>query len=395
MVNSSITLPLPIFISFVFSLSIFFYLFTFKEKNAPLKIYNHLFLTFVFSGFFLIFSDNILPTNFLLSSSFIIFLVFLIFTYRKYGDNQDLLYFILIIFYTLNITFYYLLIKHNSIFINFSSGNITYYLITLVLVFLLVIHKKTKTENNIIFFSYVLLLTFYLINIFYSALLNPWINVVLLISFFSLHLINSYQQAYSPLIRRIKKLKIQTNRQTAELPEHIRQQFQIMEHNKAKLMDMAYTDKMTGVFNKDKITSLIKDMIRDSRVNVFSIMMFDIDDFKKINDNLGHLVGDESLIDMAKLGMESIRKNDYIGRYGGDEFLIILSGLDPYETKVIAERFRTKIASRSKPNFTVSIGVASYPEDGKTFKELIEAADKALYLSKKRGKNRVSHLKLY
>ena len=384
MVNSSITLPLPIFISFVFSLSIFFYLFTFKEKKAPLKIYNHLFLTFVFSGFFLIFSDNILPTNFLLSSSFIIFLVFLIFTYRKYGDNQDLLYFILIIFYTLNITFYYLLIKHNSIFINFSSGNITYYLITLVLVFLLVIHKKTKTENNIIFFSYVLLLTFYLINIFYSALLNPWINVVLLISFFSLHLINSYQQAYSPLIRRIKKLKIQTNRQTAELPEHIRQQFQIMEHNKAKLMDMAYTDKMTGVFNKDKITSLIKDMIRDSRVNVFSIMMFDIDDFKKINDNLGHLVGDESL-----------RKNDYIGRYGGDEFLIILSGLDPYETKVIAERFRTKIASRSKPNFTVSIGVASYPEDGKTFKELIEAADKALYLSKKRGKNRVSHLKLY
>lgn len=395
MVNSSITLPLPIFISFVFSLSIFFYLFTFKEKKAPLKIYNHLFLTFVFSGFFLIFSDNILPTNFLLSSSFIIFLVFLIFTYRKYGDNQDLLYFILIIFYTLNITFYYLLIKHNSIFINFSSGNITYYLITLVLVFLLVIHKKTKTENNIIFFSYVLLLTFYLINIFYSALLNPWINVVLLISFFSLHLINSYQQAYSPLIRRIKKLKIQTNRQTAELPEHIRQQFQIMEHNKAKLMDMAYTDKMTGVFNKDKITSLIKDMIRDSRVNVFSIMMFDIDDFKKINDNLGHLVGDESLIDMAILGMESIRKNDYIGRYGGDEFLIILSGLDPYETKVIAERFRTKIASRSKPNFTVSIGVASYPEDGKTFKELIEAADKALYLSKKRGKNRVSHLKLY
>ena len=393
--NFNITLPLPIFISFIFSLLIFYYLFTFKEKKPILKIYTHLFLTFIFLGLFLMFFDNVLPSNFLLSSSFIIFLAFLPFTYRKYGDNQDFLHFILIVFYTLNITFFYFLIKHNSIFISFSAGNIINYLIIIVLISLSIIHKKKKSENNIVFYSYILLLIYYLVSIFSFNSLKPWINVISIMSFFTLHLINSYQQAYPPLLRRIEKLKVQTNRQTAELPEHIRQQFQIMENNKAKLMDMAYTDKMTGVFNKEKITSLIKDMIRDPRINVFSIMMFDIDDFKKINDNLGHLVGDESLIDMAKLGIESIRKNDYIGRYGGDEFLIILSGLDPYETKIIAERFRLKIANTKDPNFTISIGVSSYPEDGKTFKELLEAADKALYLSKERGKNRVSHLKLY
>ena len=62
---------------------------------------------------------------------------------------------------------------------------------------------------------------------------------------------------------------------------------------------------------------------------------------------------------------------------------------------MIAERFRSKVAQQTKPKFTISIGVSSYPEDGKSFKELIQAADKALYLSKERGKNRVSHAKLY
>ncbi len=73
----------------------------------------------------------------------------------------------------------------------------------------------------------------------------------------------------------------------------------------------------------------------------------------------------------------------------------MLPNLDAFEAKMIAERFRIKISQQTKPKFTISIGVASYPEDGKTFKELIETADKGLYLSKERGKNRVSHSKLY
>ncbi len=92
------------------------------------------------------------------------------------------------------------------------------------------------------------------------------------------------------------------------MPEHIRQKFQIMEHNKAKLMDMAYTDKMTGVANKEKLVSIIRDLINDNRIEIFSILMFDIDNFKIINDNTGHLVGDESLVTMARLDEDSIRK---------------------------------------------------------------------------------------
>jgi diguanylate cyclase (GGDEF)-like protein len=193
----------------------------------------------------------------------------------------------------------------------------------------------------------------------------------------------------------MEKLENQAKKQTAELPEHIRQKFQIMENTKAKLLDMAYTDKMTGVVNKDKLTSIIRDLINDTKVEKFSILIFDIDNFKFINDNMGHLIGDESLISLARLGEDSIRKNDYIGRYGGDEFVIVLPALDAYGAKMIAERFRSKVAQQTKPKFTISIGVSSYPEDGKSFKELIQAADKALYLSKERGKNRVSHAKLY
>lgn len=395
MENPYVSLPITIFISFVFSCLIFYSLYIFKNKKPYQRIYNHLFISFLLSGIFMIFNNKLYSEDFILSFSFTIFLFFLTFTYRSYGENHDLLYFTLISFYSINLLFYYMLVKYSSILLAFSETNILNYIIILLLVVLFIIHKKNKVENKLIIASYILLLTYFSLEIFIYNPINLWINLALLTSFFILQLIISYKQTYSPLIQKLEQLKKQTNKQNAELPEHIRQKFQIMEHNKAKLMSMAFTDKMTGVYNKEKIISVIYDMIKDPRVTVFSILIFDIDNFKKINDNLGHLVGDECLINLTKIGLSSIRQNDFLGRYGGDEFIMVLSTLDPFEAKIIAERFRTKVAATKEPHFTISIGVGSYPDDGTSFKSLVESADKALYLSKERGKNKVSHIKHY
>ncbi len=391
-----INITLPVLISLIFSSVIFIYLFSFNNKKPHLNIYTHLFLSFIFSGFFLsFFNKNNIPTEIIISFSFILFLTFILTTYKEYGRKLDFYYFSLIIFYSLNFFFYYLSSRYPSILVNLPWNPGINYLLILISVFVAFFHIRKQTHNKLILYSYFNISLIYIFDVFIKGTYGYLLSTFALTCFFILHFVNARKQVYTPLLKKIEKLDTLAKKQAAEMPEHIRQKFQIMEHNKAKLMDMAYTDKMTGVANKEKLVSIIRDLINDNRIEKFSILMFDIDNFKIINDNMGHLVGDESLITMARLGEDSIRKNDYIGRYGGDEFVIVLPNLDAFEAKMIAERFRIKISQQTKPKFTISIGVASYPEDGKTFKELIETADKGLYLSKERGKNRVSHSKLY
>lgn len=396
MIPQLINISLSAFISLIFSVAIFSYLFSFDNKKPHLNIYSYLFLSFVFSGIFLaFFNKNNIPAEIIVSFSFIIFLSLILTTYKEYGRKLDFYYFSLIVFYTLNFFFYYLLVRYPSVFENIPWNPGLYYLVIILSLFTALFHLKRKAHNKLVLYSYFSVTLIYLFNMIIPGTSGYWLHLFAMISFFSLHFFNAKKQVYAPLLIKMKKLENQAKKQTAELPEHIRQKFQIMENTKAKLLDMAYTDKMTGVVNKDKLTSIIRDLINDTKVEKFSILIFDIDNFKFINDNMGHLIGDESLISLARLGEDSIRKNDYIGRYGGDEFVIVLPALDAYEAKMIAERFRSKVAQQTKPKFTISIGVSSYPEDGKSFKELIQAADKALYLSKERGKNRVSHAKLY
>jgi diguanylate cyclase (GGDEF)-like protein len=119
--------------------------------------------------------------------------------------------------------------------------------------------------------------------------------------------------------------------------------------------------------------------------------MFDIDNFKTINDSLGHVTGDLCLKNLAVIASNNIREVDFLGRYGGDEFIIVLPSLSENEAKFVAERFKNKVNENSNPKFTVSIGIATYPRDGQTVKELISVADKGLYKSKSKGKNSISH----
>ena len=150
-------------------------------------------------------------------------------------------------------------------------------------------------------------------------------------------------------------------------------------------------DNLTKSYNKKAIFNIIEELTLDRRVEHFALIMFDLDNFKHLNDTLGHVQGDLCLKTLASIARDCIRDSDSLGRYGGDEFLIVLPKSSLSTAITIAERFRDNIDKKTQPHFTVSIGLATYPEDGKTLKSLLDVADKGLYLSKEKGRNKVSY----
>lgn len=168
-----------------------------------------------------------------------------------------------------------------------------------------------------------------------------------------------------------------------------------IERSNERLLEISKTDMLTKTYNKITILSIIEKLISSKKVGVFSILMFDIDNFKIINDSMGHVTGDKCLKSLAAIASGNIREEDYIGRYGGDEFIIVLPTLAENEARFVAERFRKKVYEMSNPRFTISIGIATYPYDGQTVHDLISAADKGLYKAKSKGKNAVCHPSLF
>jgi two-component system cell cycle response regulator len=166
-----------------------------------------------------------------------------------------------------------------------------------------------------------------------------------------------------------------------------------------KLAEMATRDGLTGLFNRRFfLESLQKEMGRADRVNSeLALYMFDIDQFKAINDFHGHQAGDAVLAGLGRLLREKIRLIDIPSRYGGEEFAVLLPSTRLLEAQTACERLRRAVAdfpfeyNSVSIHITVSIGVASYwPKSGYTASQLIEAADKALYGAKKEGRNRVN-----
>ncbi len=161
----------------------------------------------------------------------------------------------------------------------------------------------------------------------------------------------------------------------------------------------AVTDELTGVYNYRYLTrELQREINRTQRFgNPFSLLMFDIDHFKNYNDENGHPKGDDLLKNIAKILVDNTRKTDTVVRYGGEEFLIILPGLSKTKAKKIASKIHSLIETEDflnqekqpNGNLTISLGVASFPEDGKEIKILIENVDKALYAAKRNGRNKI------
>jgi diguanylate cyclase (GGDEF)-like protein len=165
-----------------------------------------------------------------------------------------------------------------------------------------------------------------------------------------------------------------------------------------KMEELAITDDLTKLFNTRYLNRTIEtEVLRSKRYNAsVSLIFMDIDYFKHINDNYGHLVGSKVLVEMGQLLIKCLRNVDIVARYGGDEFVIVLPQTTPQDAVMTAERIRKTIAQHTflkregyGLKITASFGVCSYPEAAKTKEELLRLADEAMYRVKHDTRNGV------
>jgi len=164
-----------------------------------------------------------------------------------------------------------------------------------------------------------------------------------------------------------------------------------------RVQELAITDSLTGVFSRRYCLERLNEEINRSEKfkYCFSFLMIDIDHFKEYNDRYGHLVGDAILREVSGTIKENTRQIDLTGRYGGEEFSVILTETDKEQARFAAERIRQAVEGKvirvydEVLKVSVSIGISTFPEDTKDMQALIDKADSALYKAKETGRNRV------
>jgi len=170
---------------------------------------------------------------------------------------------------------------------------------------------------------------------------------------------------------------------------------EITQHYKKvkELKDEASRDALTKLFNRGKFNDVLKKEIAlcQTTSSVLSIIFLDIDHFKVVNDTLGHDVGDEVLIEIAQIISANVRENDFVARWGGEEFIITLQSTDKTQAAALAEKIRQKVEEhtfKSAPNQKVSLGVTQYI-DHEALETFTKRVDNALYEAKQTGRNKV------
>jgi diguanylate cyclase (GGDEF)-like protein len=183
--------------------------------------------------------------------------------------------------------------------------------------------------------------------------------------------------------------RIKVGRRILELQSNLRESRDALAHE-------ATHDFLTDVYNRRALLEILsRELSREQRQqNGLAIGICDIDNFKKINDTQGHLVGDEVLCELVRILSRNLRPYDFLGRFGGEEFVLITPGVRESGVKILYERFRSAIADNPIPtrvgnvSITISIGVAISKGNEKV-DELLVVADTALYQAKSGGRNRV------
>ncbi|MGE0396168.1 MAG: diguanylate cyclase [Kofleriaceae bacterium] len=163
--------------------------------------------------------------------------------------------------------------------------------------------------------------------------------------------------------------------------------------SEAKMRDLAIRDGLTGLFNRRHVLELLGEAVERAIVadERLAIGMVDLDFFKRINDERGHLVGDAVLRDFAKLLLSRFRGTDYCGRYGGEEFLVVMRGANIDAAQKVFELLRTGLHERDHgelPRYSFSAGLAELGRDGATTLDLLAKADARLYDAKRAGRDR-------
>lgn len=164
-----------------------------------------------------------------------------------------------------------------------------------------------------------------------------------------------------------------------------------MEYKVEEIEEKSMRDPLTKVLNRMMIEKKVQGIIDEPQNKLFSIALVDLDNFKTINDTLGHVAGDKCLLNLTEFFMKNKRRADLVGRFGGDEFIIVMPNLNADEAVKALEYHRKTIEEKSNPHFTITAGISTYPYDGNTLDELITSADLSLYHAKKEGKNKINY----
>jgi len=179
----------------------------------------------------------------------------------------------------------------------------------------------------------------------------------------------------------------------------LRKEFEDIEkfvrRSRRRLATLANADKVTGIFNRQYFDKVAAEEFEKAKANQrhFSILFVDLDHFKEINDTYGHRIGDDMLRAVAWLIQKACRNTDVVARYGGEEIVVVLPNTISEDAMRIGEEIREIVVGQTEErlgvSMTVSIGVASFPEEGASLSLILEKADKALYQAKEKGRNRV------
>ncbi len=185
-------------------------------------------------------------------------------------------------------------------------------------------------------------------------------------------------------------------KQLEKTNRNLSNELNLLKQDQKELEHFAYHDYLTGLPNKFMLMKLLEHSIQIAKRSgkLIAVLFLDLDNFKIVNDSMGHSFGDQLLIQISKRLCENLREGDVISRIGGDEFLIILENLDFQNENIavydkIIDCFRTSfIVDDHQISITSSIGVSIFPDDGDTVKALIDKADISMYNAKEQGKNR-------
>jgi diguanylate cyclase (GGDEF)-like protein len=227
---------------------------------------------------------------------------------------------------------------------------------------------------------------------------KPWDETALLLAVENLlrqyRLQHENQQLIASLSAKNQAL-LEMNR---ELEAKIHERTHELAEANARLAQLAVTDGLTGLYNHRHLHErLTLEVERSQRSGLpLSLLMLDVDTFKQFNDTFGHPAGDEVLRQLARVLTDTRRANDVVARYGGEEFAVILVDTAKFTAAKVAERVRERVAAhdfsdaaQKAGKISVSIGVATFPDDGADAEGLVRAADTALYAAKRAGRNRV------
>jgi two-component system cell cycle response regulator len=189
---------------------------------------------------------------------------------------------------------------------------------------------------------------------------------------------------------RAAKVRRRLSRDLGHMAKHLRFSLQ---HWQAQRL--SFLDDLTSLYNQKYMGHVLENEIHRAQRerSKFSVLFMDVDYFKSVNDTRGHWVGSRLLVEVGRVVRNCIRKSDYAFRYGGDEFVVVLPATDATQAIVAAERIRavvekTEFLIEGEPvRLTLSIGLATYPDHAKTYKDIIKMADEAMYCGKNKSRN--------